>query len=71
MSRAMLSYTKEVLQKVSFDVRLFCAEIKKAVNRLLPHELDELREFVYQLSKNKPQLQKGLIYIPKDSSVTV
>ena len=65
MSRAMLSYTKEVLRKVSFDVRLFCMEIKKAVDRLLPHEIYELREFVFQLSKNKPQLQQGLLYIPK------
>ena len=67
MSRAMLSYTKEVLQKVSFDVRLFCMEIKKAVNRLLPHEIYELREFVFQLSKTKPQLQKGLLYIPNNA----
>ena len=63
----MLSYTKEVLRKVSFDVRLFCREIKKAVNRLLPHEIEELREFVLQLSRNKPQLQKGLLYIPKNA----
>lgn len=67
MSRAMLSYTKEVLQKVSFDVKLFCIEIKKAVNRLLPHEIHELRDFVFQLSKSKPQLQKGLLYLPKDA----
>jgi hypothetical protein len=67
MSRAMLSYTKEVLRKVSFDVRLFCREIKKAVNRLFPHEIEELREYVYQLSKNKPQLRKGLVYIPKNA----
>jgi len=69
MSRAMLSYTKEVLQKVSFDVRLFCEEIKKAVKRLLPHEVEELRQYVYQLSKNKPQLEKGLLYIPKSSHI--
>ena len=67
MSRAMLSYAKQVLQKVSFDVRLFCVEIKKAVKRLLPHELEELREYVFQLSKKKPQLQKGLHYIPKNA----
>lgn len=64
MPRAMLSYTKEVLQKVSFDARLFCEEIKKAVKRLLPHELEELREFVERLSRKNPQLSAGLIYIP-------
>ena len=61
----MLSYTKEVLQKVSFDVKLFCKEIRKAVNRLLPHEVEELRNFVFHLCKNKPQLEKGLYCIPK------
>ena len=65
MSRAMLGYTKEVLKKVSFDIKLFCKEIKKAVNRLLPHEVEDLRNFVFYLCKNKPQLEKGLHYISK------
>ena len=63
----MLSYTKEVLRKVSFDIRLFCREIKKAVNRLLPHELEDLRDFVSHLSKKKPQLERGLLYIPRSA----
>ncbi|MDR9401428.1 MAG: hypothetical protein RI558_08410 [Psychroflexus sp.] len=64
MPRAMLGYTKKVLQKVSFDIKLFCEEIKKAVKRLLPHEIEELREYVINLSQKKPQLKKGLKYIP-------
>ena len=40
MSRAMYDYTKAVLHKVSFDVSLFCIELKKALTRLLPHEIE-------------------------------
>ena len=67
MPRAMLSYTKEVLKKVSFDVKLFCEEIKKAVRRLLPHEIEELREFVAELTRKRPQLKVGLNYIPQNT----
>lgn len=67
MPRAMLSYTKEVLKKVSFDAKLFCEEIKKAVKRLLPHEIEELREFVIDLTRRRPQLKVGLNYIPRNS----
>ena len=33
MSRAMFEYTKTILQKVSFDVVLFCKEVEKAVDQ--------------------------------------
>ena len=56
MSRAMFEYTKAVLSKVSFDVRLFSKELKKAITRLLPHEIDELAIWVDSLIKKQPQL---------------
>ncbi len=56
MSRAMFEYTKAVLSKVSFDVRLFSKELKKAITRLLPHEIDELAIWVDSLTKQQPQL---------------
>ena len=43
MARAIFDYTKTVLKKVSFDVDLFCKELKKAMKRLLPFEIEELR----------------------------
>ena len=46
MARAMYEYTKTVLKKVSFDASLFCREVEKAVRRLLPHELEDLRIFI-------------------------
>lgn len=63
MAKAMLEYTKTVLQKVSFDVKLFCKELEKAISRLLPNEIDELKVWLQQFITDKPELQKSLTYI--------
>jgi len=63
MARAMFEYTKTVLKKVSFDATLFCKEVEKAVKRLLPHELEELRIFILSLINQNPELDKSLIYL--------
>ena len=63
MARAMYDYTKAVLTKVSFDANLFCKELQKALKRLLPHEIEELRIWVNQLIAEKPQLNRCLIYL--------
>jgi len=63
MARAMFEYTKTVLSKVSFDVALFCKEVEKAVKRLLPYELEELRIFIQKLSLENPELNQSLIYL--------
>ncbi|MEO1031293.1 hypothetical protein [Winogradskyella sp.] len=63
MARAMFEYTKTVLKKVSFDATLFCREVEKAVKRLLPHELEELRIFILSLINQNPELNKSLIYL--------
>jgi hypothetical protein len=63
MARAMLEYTKTVLKKVSFDTKLFCKELKKAVQRLLPAEIEELKFWVLQFITDKPQLQESLVYL--------
>jgi len=59
----MFDYTKAVLSKVSFDVNLFCKELKKALTRLLPHEIEELRIWVNNLISQNPQLDQCLIYL--------
>lgn len=59
----MFEYTKTVLKKVSFDVNLFCKEVEKAVKRLLPYEIHELRIFVQSLILQNPELNKCLIYL--------
>ena len=63
MARAMYDYTKAVLAKVSFDVNLFCKELKKALKRLLPHEIEELKIWINSLIKQNPQLNQCLIYL--------
>lgn len=63
MARAMFEYTKTVLTKVSFDVVLFCKEVQKAIDRLLPHEIEELKIFILSLTKQNPNLNECLIYL--------
>ena len=59
----MFEYTKTVLNKVSFDVSLFCKEVKKALERLLPYEIEELKVFIDSLIKQNPELNQCLIYL--------
>lgn len=63
MARAMFEYTKTVLKKVSFDATLFCKEVQKAMQRLLPYEIEELRIFIHSLIQQNPDLQQSLIYL--------
>jgi len=63
MARAMLEYTKTVLNKVSFDVTLFCKEVRKAIERLLPYEIEELKVFIHSLVQQNPELNQCLIYL--------
>lgn len=59
----MYEYTKTVLKKVSFDVSLFCKEVKKAMQRLLPYEIEELKIFIKSLIQQNPELNQCLIYL--------
>jgi hypothetical protein len=63
MARAMFDYTKAVLAKVSFDANLFCKELQKALKRLLPYEIEELKVWVNSLIKLNPELNQCLIYL--------
>lgn len=63
MTTNMLEYSKMVLKKVSFDLKLFCKELEKAISRLLPEEIEELKVWLQRFITDKPELQKSLIYI--------
>ncbi len=63
MARAMFDYTKTVLAKVSFDANLFCKELQKALKRLLPYEIEELKVWVNSLIIQKPELSQCLVYL--------
>ena len=40
MKVSMFVYTKNVLESVSFDPKLFCKELEKALKMLLPYEIE-------------------------------
>lgn len=63
MARAMFEYTKTILKKVSFDINLFCKELEKALQRLLPYEIEELKIFIKSLILQNPELNQCLIYL--------
>ena len=63
MPRVMFTYTKSILERVSFDPKLFCKELERALKNLLPYELEQLREWLLQFTKEKPELRQCLIYI--------
>ena len=65
MKRAILDYSKTVLKKVSFDVELFSKELEKAVKRLLPFEIEELRIWLLQFTVDRPELYPSLALIKK------
>lgn len=47
-SRKMLAYSKNVLNKMSFDVALFKKELSKAYQNLLEEEIEELMSWVME-----------------------
>jgi len=65
MARAIFDYTITVLKKVSFDTELFCKELKKAMKRLLPFEIEELRIWLLEFTAQKPELYVSLALIKK------
>ncbi len=44
---SMLEYIKIILQKVSFDRRLFEKELRKAIRMLMPEEVKRLKLWCY------------------------
>ena len=65
MSRLIYDYTKSVLERVSFNTKLFCKELDKAVRVLLPYEIEQLTEWLLNFTKEKPELRQCLLIINK------
>ncbi|WP_091398463.1 hypothetical protein [Flavobacterium noncentrifugens] len=61
----MFAYTKTILERVSFDPVLFCKELEKAFKMLLPYEIEQLTEWVFSFTDQKPELRQCLIYVNK------
>ena len=63
MSKIMFDYTKSVLKRVSFDPILFCKELEKAIKTLLPYELEQLKEWLFDFTYEKPELKQCLVIV--------
>lgn len=57
----MFSYTKSILERVSFDPLLFCKEFEKALKILLPYEIEQLTNWVLKFTEEKPELRQCLL----------
>ena len=56
----MLDYTKSILERVSFDPALFYKELQKAIRSLLPYEREQLKVWLLNFTKEKPELKPCL-----------
>jgi len=65
MKRTMYAYTKNILERVSFDPDLFCKELEKALKLLLPYEIEQLTEWLLSFTSEKPELRQCLIFVNK------
>ncbi len=65
MSKLMFDYTKSILERVSFDAKLFCKELEKAIKSLLPYEMEQLREWLLNFVIEKPELKQCLLIVNK------
>ena len=63
MPRQIYLYTKSILERVSFDAKLFCKELEKATRMLLPYEIDQLREWLLSFTQEKPELRQCIVFI--------
>lgn len=63
MSRMIYDYTKEVLERVSFNSELFVKELKKAVRNLLPYEIEHLKKWLLFFTDENPNLRKCIYVI--------
>ncbi len=59
-TRIMLSYAKTVLENVSFDPKLFYKELQKAIDHLLPYDVEQLRKWANNFILEKPELSDSL-----------
>jgi DNA replication protein DnaD len=63
MKMKMLAYTINILESVSFDPKLFCKELEKAMKMLLPYEIEQLTDWLLNYTIKNPELRQCLIYV--------
>jgi hypothetical protein len=63
MKMSKVTFTKNILERVSFDPLLFCKELAKAMKTLLPYEIEQLTVWLLHFTNEKPELKQCLIHI--------
>lgn len=58
-----LNHTIKILEKVSFNKDLFIKEVTKAIKFLLPFEIDQLKEWIADFTKNKSDLEDIIVIL--------
>ena len=58
MPRTVFAYTKSILERVSFDKKLFRKELEKALKNLLPYEIEQLQKWLQNFTSQKPELKQ-------------
>lgn len=58
-----LNHTIKILEKVSFSKDLFIKEITKAIKFLLPFEIEKLKEWIENFTKNKSELEDIVVIL--------
>lgn len=59
-TRIMFDFAKTILMNVSFDPILFGKELQKAINHLLPYDLDKLTDWLHGYVEENPELRSSL-----------
>ncbi|WP_428225652.1 hypothetical protein [Flavobacterium sp.] len=63
MPKGNVDFVKSILENVSFDAKLFAKELQKAVKSLLPYEIEELSNWFYSYTIEKPELREYAVYL--------
>lgn len=63
MQESRITFTKKILERVSFDAKLFCKEVEKALKVLLPYEIEQLADWLSQFTQEKPELRQCMLII--------
>ncbi|HUH25860.1 MAG TPA: hypothetical protein VLY87_04495 [Flavobacterium sp.] len=58
-----LSHTIKVLEQVSFSKDLFVKEVTKALNILLPYEVEKLKEWIVNFAKTNTEFNEVLLHV--------
>jgi hypothetical protein len=63
MARMIYEYTKNSIERVSYDTDKFNRELRKAMKTLLPYELEKLYKWLLYFTSDKPYLNDYVLLL--------